>query len=197
MAYLKRLLKEHSVTQADLARLLGRDRSAITHLMYGRRRLKADEALLIAKYLRVPVTEVLGLGRESGFSETGMVPFHHAPAVKTRRSRHVVRKNEQYFLDIREHFSDEAFAMDVRDGSLDLHGILPGDIIISEMNGQYRDGDIVVMQHYKDDGSETILRLYQPPMLVPRSMDRSYMGFHEKDESIRIVSPVARLIRLY
>jgi transcriptional regulator with XRE-family HTH domain len=60
MLHLKELLKTHGWSQSQLADLLGRNRSAITHLMKGERQLKADEVVKIAKALQVSFAEVLG-----------------------------------------------------------------------------------------------------------------------------------------
>lgn len=48
---LKELLEAHQVNQTQLARLLGRDKAVITNLLQGRRQLKAEEAVVIARHL--------------------------------------------------------------------------------------------------------------------------------------------------
>lgn len=56
---LKRLIDKHDVKQTDLARVLGRDKAVVTNLIQGRRQMKADEAIKIAAFLGVSLTDVL------------------------------------------------------------------------------------------------------------------------------------------
>lgn len=57
--HLKRLLRDAGERQADLARLLGRDRAVITHLFSGARKLQTDEVEKIAAHYGVTSDFVL------------------------------------------------------------------------------------------------------------------------------------------
>src|SRR5690348_11453040 len=95
---LKQLLLRHHLTQTELARILGRDKSVITNLFQGRRQLKAEEAMLIAKHLGVPVTQILGVreGAE-GFSEPPLlIPFQQEP-VRSKKLANVTKKDGKYY----------------------------------------------------------------------------------------------------
>lgn len=61
LLHLKQQLVEKNKTQADMARLLGRDKSAITNLLKGKRELKAQEVILLAEFLDLTVGQVLGV----------------------------------------------------------------------------------------------------------------------------------------
>jgi transcriptional regulator with XRE-family HTH domain len=197
---LKTLMTERGVTQTELARLLGRDKSVVTHLLQGRRQLKADEATLIARLLGVPVAELLGVGGESyaqsGVEEGGLIPFHHAPQ-KARRRPQVVQRDGKYFLAEKAGSSEKAFALEVHDDSLNLAGILPGDIVISELDAACRAGDIVVVQHYHKSGAETLVRRYEPPFLMSHSTNPAWRPLNVGEDDVRLVSPVKRLVRLW
>jgi transcriptional regulator with XRE-family HTH domain len=195
---LKQLLGRHGVTQSELAQILGRDKSVVTHLFQGKRMLKADEALRIAKRLGVSVEEVLGSPTPAlaeGFEESPLIPFQSAPQ-KLKRHPQVVQKAGQYFLDAQSSPSPKAFALEVRDDSLNLAGILPGDVIISELDVACRAGQIVVVQHYKGAGAETLLRKYEPPFLLAHSTNPDFSPMQVQDKNIRLVAPALRLIRL-
>jgi hypothetical protein len=60
----------------------------------------------------------------------------------------------------------------MRSYALELAGILPGDIMIVDLNRQARPRDIVCAQIYDWSGmkSETVFRIYEPPYLVTHSM---------------------------
>lgn len=198
LARLKELLETHGITQAELARLLKRDRAVITNLMYGRRNLKANEAVTIANYLNVPVSDLLGLGNAEALAEPSVIPFQHAPSAASRKSRHIIKKKGAYFLETEHASGPKMFALEVRDESLNLAGFLPGDIVIADMDRPLVEGDVAVIQHYhEEDNAETILRRYSPPLLLPHSTQPQFVPLKEKDKSVRIVAPVVKLMRFF
>ncbi len=194
---LKRLLDTHGITQTELARLLNRDKSVVTNLLQGKRQLKADEATLIAQRVNIPIGELLGMeSAAAGVSESCLIPFQCEPA-RTRASKQVVQKEGKFYLEETGYYSNKAYALEARDDSLNLAGILAGDIIIAELDSPCRAGQIVVAQHYDDNGSaETLLRKYAPPFLLPHSTDPSFAPLSLENDNIRVVSPVIKLIRL-
>lgn len=200
MSHLKQLLSEHGISQTDLARILGRDKAVITNLFHGRRQLKAEEAMVIARHIGVPVSQILGVSEKGaqGFSEPSvLVPFQHEPLQVKGRSD-IVKKDGKYYLEMeKKGYSPKTYALEVRDDSMSLSGIMPGDVIISEMDRPCKAGQIVVAQHYKGRGAETIIRKYTPPFLLPHSMTGSYKPYSLNEDEVRLVSPVLRLIRVF
>ena len=194
---LKRLLQEHNTTQAELARLLGRDRAVITNLMYGRRRLKAEEAMSIANYLNVSVAEVLGVEEAHGLKEATSIPFRQEPSRQIRKRRSVVKRDGRYYLEEQNVRSDSVCAFEVGDNSMSLAGMMEGDIVIADMQANVKSGDLVVVQHYQGGGARTLIRRYHPPLLMAYSSDGATEPLSEHDEQVRIVSPVIKLIRLF
>lgn len=194
---LKKLLASHGINQTQLARLLGRDKSAITNLLQGRRLLKADEAGVIAQALGVPVGQILGLddALSAGVEERCLIPFQHAPQ-KTRQARQVVQKGGTYYLEETGTFSPKAYALEVRDDGLNLSGILPGDIVISELDHPAKPGQFVLAQHYAGGGAETLVRRFDPPYLAVHSSNPVHRTLSLDHDDVRVVSPVLKLVRL-
>lgn len=201
MSHLKKLLTKQGLTQTDLAHLLGRDKAVITNLFQGKRQLKADEAAIIASHLGVLVSDVLGIEEQragKGFSESGtLIPFQQDPD-QAKRYPNVVRKNGQFFLDAGETsgYSPKAYAIEIRDESMNLSGILPGDIVISDLDRMCRVGQIVVAQHYHGRGAKTVVRKYEPPLLLAHSTSPSFKPLNMDGGEARAVSPVLKLIRV-
>lgn len=194
---LKALLARHGITQTELARLLGRDKSVVTNLLQGKRQLKADEAGVIARELGVPVAEILGLQEDAvgGVAEAVLIPFQHAPQ-RSKRARQVVHKGGRYYLEEGGGFSPRAYALEVRDDGLNLSGVLPGDVVISELDRPVRPGQLVVAQHYAEGGAVTLVRRFDPPYLMAHSTSPHHRALHLEQDDVRVVSPVLKLVRL-
>ena len=61
--WIRDALKETGKTRSGLARALGRSPSAVTDLLNGSRRLRADEIAVVAAYLGVEPPRLVGGGR--------------------------------------------------------------------------------------------------------------------------------------
>jgi transcriptional regulator with XRE-family HTH domain len=60
--------------------------------------------------------------------------------------------------------------------ALETAGYLPGDVLIVDLNGEPKSGDVVCAQVYDRTGRpETVFRLYEPPFLAAASLDRQLM----------------------
>lgn len=195
MTHLKSLLKSHGITQTQLANMLGRDKSAITNLLQGKRQLKASEVVKIANFMNISETEVLGVEPENGLGEMQRIPFSAPPSAKAQLSQHISKQGEGYYVSAGGQVNDRMFAFEVKDESLNLSGFMVGDIVISELGLKIEAGDFVIVQHYEGGGARTLLRRYQPPFLMPHSTISTYDKLHEERESVKIVSPVLRVIR--
>ncbi len=201
MSHLKQLLVKHGVSQTDLARILGRDKSVITNLFQGRRQLKADEATLIAGHIGVPVARILGVQERAGdgFAEPPMlIPFQHEPE-RCKKMSNVVRKEGKFYLEVGENagYSPKAYALEVHDDSMNLSGIMAGDIVISELDRPCKPGQVVIAQHYQGRGAKTVIRKYQPPFLMPHSTAPSYKPLSLDHDDARLISPLLKLIRVF
>lgn len=80
--------------------------------------------------------------------------------------------------------------------ALALLGLMPGDEILFDMGTQAVAGDVVQAQIYGGTGAETVLRIYDPPYLVARSLDASAPKPVAVDgERVRIAAVALRLHR--
>ncbi len=196
--HLKKLLAKHGISQTELAAILGRDKSVITNLFQGKRQLKADEAASIAEHLGVTVAQVMGLKEQAaqGFSEPSvLIPFQHPP-VASKKTKGVVQKGGKFFLETENAgYTDKVYALEMRDNSMNLAGILAGDILISELDQPYKNGQVVVAQHYQKNGAVTIVRSFSPPFLIAHSTSQEFVPLQLENDDIRVVSPVLKLIR--
>lgn len=200
LSHLKQLLNQHGISQTDLARILRRDKSVITNLFQGKRQLKADEAMLIARHIGVPVTEILGMQESrSGLMEPPMlIPFQHEPKDWKKHSN-IIKKEGKFFLELddRQELSPKAYALQMQDDSLNLQGILEGDFMISELDRPCKSGQIVIAQHYQGRGAKTIIRKFEAPLLLAHSTTPGYTPLSTEHDEVRLVSPVLKLIRSY
>ncbi|MDE3037573.1 MAG: helix-turn-helix domain-containing protein [Pseudomonadota bacterium] len=199
LSHLKQLLAQHGVSQTDLARILGRDKSVITNLFQGKRQLKAGEAALIASHIGVPVARILGLTEQAGalMEPPMLIPFQHEPE-QGRKHSGVVKKDGKFFLEVEESsYSPKAYALEAHDDSMNLSGILAGDIVISELDRPCKPGQVVIAQHYQGRGAKTVIRRYQPPFLMPHSTHISFKPLNLEREEARLVSPVLKLVRVF
>jgi hypothetical protein len=197
LSHLKQLLMSHGINQTDLARLLHRDKAVITNLFQGKRQLKAEEAMIIASHIGVPVAQVLG-ELPHGLAEPKLlIPFQHEPETSKRHAG-VVKKEGKFFLETDgPGYSPKAYALEVSDDSMNLLGILKGDIVISELDRPCKSGQIVIAQHYQGRGAKTVIRKYEQPLLLPHSTSPSFKPLRLDDANARLVSPVLKLIRVY
>lgn len=198
LAPLKQLLIQHGVSQTDLARILSRDKSVVTNLFQGKRQLKAHEAALIARHIGVSLEQVMGMKGGTLMEPPMLIPFQHEPVHSKKRSD-VVRKGGEFFLEVGEGagYSAKAYALEIQDDSMALAGILPGDIVISELDRPCKPGQVVVAQHYQGRGAKTIIRSYEPPLLLPHSTATSFKPLSLESDEVRLVSPLVKLIRVY
>ena len=205
MKHLKELLVAKGKTQSQLADALGRDKSAITNLLQGKRQLKASEIPVIAAFLGVHETQVLGMPDTpapapepalDGLQEPARIPFQGAPSPQTLRSGQLIEDNGRYYYEEAAAPEAHCYMLEVRDDSLNLAGVLRGDLLLCDPKRAAQDGDIVIVQHYNDDGSaQTLIRGYQPPFLEVASSSPLHAKLHEERANVAIMATVIRLIR--
>lgn len=86
------------------------------------------------------------------------------------------------------------FIYQCRSRVLDLSGIVPGDLLVADLNKDARENDFVIAQVYdwKKDTAETILRKFHPPYLVAHSSDAAFSKpISIEDDSIMIKAVIA------
>lgn len=167
--------RKAGVTAEDIGARLGKDRSLVSRIYVGRQRMKLDEAKIFAEVLQVPLDEVL---RRAGVADgpTAQVLTYgsaHGDAGKWLPQQ----GDNRHIAEIAQAFGARP-GMDiweVHSAAMSLQGIMPGDFMLVDVEAPERAkaGDIVVAKVYDKPRGEasTILRRFEPPVLVAASAD--------------------------
>lgn len=184
-AWFKQRQKEVGVTAQEIAEAAGRHRSQVSHILTGRQRMSLDWAEAFARVLQVPVAEVLRrAGRigdspdaaPPGFAEGDASPFVPAAAQTDR---------EELIASAMGGGGPGVDVWTVRTAAMALEGYLPGDRILVDSHAadRARTGDTVLAQVYdaRRGTAETVLRRFEPPVLVAASPDPAHRRVHVVD----------------
>lgn len=191
---IREIREQRGLTVQQLAERLQCSYQQVIRLERGQRRLSQQWMERIATALSCRPGELIESELPEGMAET-LIPFHAEPD-RTRAHPSIVKREDAFYFKDEAEASAKLYALEVRDGSLNLAGILAGDIAISDLDAPCAASDIVVVQHYSGGGARTLLRRYEPPMLLPHSTESGHAPFREDDGSVRVVSPVVKLVRL-
>lgn len=168
--------KKVGVTADDIARRMGRTRSNVSHIYSGKQRMSLDWAQAFAEVLHVPLHDVLkhaGILEETldrpiarGFSEGDATPWTGKGGEDAQvRDRAACFGGGKPGTDI----------WTVQSSALQFAGYLPGDFILvdTHQSERCRAGDVVIAQKYdwKTGTATTVLRRYEPPVLVASGPD--------------------------
>lgn len=178
--------KALGVTAEDIAREMGRARSGVSHIYSGHQRMSLDWARAFAKVLKVPLDDVLkhaGVNDADepaqlrpGLSEGDAAPYRAGGGAGDRNARiAALMGGDRPGVDV----------WTVRTNALQLAGYAPGDMILvdTHQSERCRAGDDVVAQVYnwQADRADTILRRYEPPVLLPLTADAAATRVHVVD----------------
>lgn len=183
--WFKQQQKIAGVTADQIALAIGRDRSVVSRVYTGRQKMTLDLAKAFSEVLQVPIATVLekaGLTDEPiatqitpGFAESDAAPFTPTPA-QTDQMKTIATAlgATRPGIDIWR----------VKSNAMALGGLLDGDYILVDMHQSERTraGDVVIAQLYQRNGTAiTVLRRFEPPVLVAASADPSDMRVHVVD----------------
>jgi len=169
--------KKVGVTAEDIARKMGRTRSNVSHIYSGKQQMSLDWARAFSEVLQVSLDEVLARAGAleapaarrlvPGFSESDAVIFEGKPS------------EDHATQAIADAFGGNRPGVDVwtvKSGSMALAGYLPGDFLLvdSHQSETCRAGDVVIAQNYDNQTgtAKTVLRRFQPPVLLAASADQ-------------------------
>lgn len=205
MQHLKDRLQQLGKSQRELAIALGRDKSAITLLLQGKRQLKAAEIPLIAAFLSMSEAQVLGLTpAEAPTPKPPAQPSLDIPIVG--RISDALKASPNVRRDAHGHYgyigaplpSARCFLLEIEDHSLDLYGLLPQDLVLCDPQLPAKKDSIVLVKQTLEDGAiTTLLRNYQPPFLEVASTREGFERLHESRANVAIIATVTQLIRHY
>lgn len=173
MAWFKQKQRQAGVTSFDLGEAIQRDRSVISRIINGSQKMTLDQARAFADLLKVPLAEMIergGLGDKPtaqelspGFSESDAAAWIPGPANLETQAVQTIAKafGERPGVDVWR----------VRSSAMALWGLLEGDFMLVDTHQAERvkSGDIVIAQIYTRTGANTVLRRFEPPVLVAAS----------------------------
>lgn len=181
-AWFKAQQKRAGVTTWDLGEAIGRDRTAVSKMINGTQRVTLDQARAFADRMGVPLPEMverLGLASgdtalqlDPGLSDGDAIPFRHRaddPGTAIARALGADRPG----IDVWR----------VNSAAMIQDGTLPGDHILVDTHAAERcaAGDLVLAQVYSRTSATTVLRRYEPPVLVAASHDPADRRVHVVD----------------
>ncbi|VDS07927.1 hypothetical protein PARHAE_01107 [Paracoccus haematequi] len=184
------------VTTEDIARRMGRDRTAVSHIYTGRQKMSLAWAKAFASVLKVPIDEVLrraGVADDQtidmlvpGFAEGDVHPWQGFSEVGSNRSRSM-NMADQLAAAAKE-VVDNRPGIDiwrVSTGAMIAEGYLPGDFILVDGHAaaSAAAGDVVLAQVYENSrgSATTIMRRYEPPVLITASAQPGERRVHVVD----------------
>lgn len=180
--WFKRQQKIAGVTADAIAARMGRSRSNVSHILTGKQRMSLEWARAFAEVLRVPLATVLekaGVAEPEtaqqlapGFAEADAMPFKHRPedpGVQIARALGADRPG----IDVWR----------VKSSAMALAGTLAGDYLLLDTHAAERcaPGDLVIAQVYSRHDATTVLRRFEPPVLVAASADPADGRVHVVD----------------
>ncbi len=191
--WFKQAQRRSGLTSFDLGEAIGRDRSVISRIVNGTQKLTLDQARIIAEKLVVPLPEFLeraGLADKPtaqqlapGFSESdaaawvpgsGLAESAQIPTVASALG------GDRPGVDVWR----------VKSQAMALAGMLIGDFMLVDTLQAERAkvGDLVIAQVYNRTGATTVLRRFEPPVLVSASAD-------PRDGRVHVVDGINVVIR--
>lgn len=173
--WLKKRLRMQGKTSADLAVALGRDRAVVSRMMNGHQKPTLDQAQTLATELGVDLSEFLVRAEMAaapvaqaftpGFAESDAAPFVYNPGMSEGSAHRSIAAamGERPGVDVWR----------VKSRAMALAGLLEGDFILVDTHQaeRVRPGDVVIAQIYNPRGASTVLRRFEPPVLVAASAD--------------------------
>ncbi len=144
--------KASGVTQAEMARRLGKTPTFLTRVYAGDQPLKIEQATAMARAFGVPLAEVLAhLGDVDAAAADGDDAW---------------REDREIPQTLTGGAPGETWV--IRRTSLLLAGYAPGDVVYVSHEAQPQPGDAVMVQAYdwSIGGIRTMLRLYEAPFLL-------------------------------
>jgi len=116
-------------------------------------------------------TSPIGSKAAPGLSEDA-VPFAHGVTVTTEK-----RNTKTSLIEVLYPGHPNADVWEVETRAMNMEGILPGDLIITDLGLAPEVGDVVLAQQTDPETgkSQTLLRRYDPPYLIAHSTDAIFL----------------------
>ena len=183
--------KKVGVTADEIAQKMGRTRANVSHILTGRQRMSLDWAKAFADVLQQPLDVILEKAGVTdaptaqqvmpGFSDGDAAAWIPGPvhADTSPIKAAAIAFGERPGVDVWR----------VQSRAMALTGLLEGDFILVDTHQSERakPGDVVIAQVYNRTGATTVLRRFEPPVLIAASIDPADGRVHVVD-GVNVVS---------
>jgi transcriptional regulator with XRE-family HTH domain len=183
--WFKQQQKRVGITAEDIARIAGRSRGNVSHILTGRQRMSLEWAKAFAEALQVPIATVLekagatdaptAMQVQPGFAESDAAAWIPGPGLAENAGVQPIANalGARPGVDIWR----------VKSRCMAQAGMLPGDFMLVDTHQAERvkAGDTVIAQVYTRTGATTVLRRFEPPVLVAASTDPDEGRVHVVD----------------
>lgn len=194
--WFKQQQRKAGVTTEDIASRMGRTRTAISHIYSGAQRMSLDWAKVFAEALGQPLDEVL---RRAGVADGATAQTLAPGFAESDAAAWVPKQGDGRSVDAAAEVFGKRPGVDiwqVRTGSMALHGLLPGDFMLVDTHAAERakPGDTVIAQVYDNSRFKavTLLRRFEPPVLVAASVDPAEQRVHVVDGNNVLIRGVVK-----
>lgn len=183
--------RELRLTNDDLAQAIGRDRSVISRIWSGERQMKPSEVRAIADKLNLDIALVIDKAGLNGGDillqmKSALERTHFNEDASPWKPEEGISVSET--RDMAQLLGGARPGVDiwqVRNNSLIFEGYREGDYLLVDHNAaaRARAGEVVVAQVYdhQGGGATTLLRRYEPPVLVGWGLDPDERTVHVVD----------------
>lgn len=182
--WFKNRQKEVGVTAEEIAKARGRSRSIVSHILNGKQPMSIEWAKAFSEVLDVPIDQVLE--KAGALSEVQALPLSpgqsDSDVVAWRGGAPEARGVEAVALALGKRDGREVWR--VTSHALMFQGFLPDDFLLvdTHLSERVRSGDVVVAQVYGRNGASSVLRRYEPPVLVSAGPNAQDMRIHIVDD---------------
>lgn len=183
--WFKQQQRRVGVTADEIAKRRGLSRVNVSHILTGRQRMSLEWAKAFAEVLQVPLATVLekaGVADPAtaqqlapGFAESDAAAWVPGPGLAEGKTVPSIAQalGARPGVDVWR----------VKSQAMALAGMLAGDwmLVDTHQSERVKAGDMVVAQVYNRTGAVTVLRRFEPPVLVAASADPADGRVHVVD----------------
>jgi SOS-response transcriptional repressor LexA len=185
--WFKKRQRALGVTSFHLGEALGRDRTVVSRILNGVQKMTPDQAQVFSQLLKVDLSEVMeraGIIDSPtaqrlipGFADSDVAAWTEGQSMaETAAVRNIaLAMGEKPGVDVWR----------VKSRAMALAGLLEGDFMLVDTHQSERTkpGDVVIAQIYSQGTASTVLRRFEPPVLVAASVDPADGRVHVVDHN--------------
>ena len=181
-------MRSRNVRTEDIARRMGRDRTAVSKILNGKQQMTIAWAEAFADCLDLPIDTILK--RAGSIQDSGTVEPRHSDE-QGDVSRWVGGGDDlDHIAEIAKSIGRNKSGLDiytVRTLSMAVGGFKPGDYLLVDRNHKenMRSGEVVIarLNDWRSNSARTVLSRIDPPVLIAESADPADDGTFFVDEN--------------